>query len=547
VGGNGPPEWPAKNNLLGWNFDFQPAQGFPNMKGVVAGSPLWVDFATNQVSCDGVTVCGQVGFAQPLYYQQVVYLDVLPVGVIYVPPGDPNATNSTVCPPFQSCVPIQNFNVANTTSTTSTQVIAASGTPGGSPVVLSLTFLGGSPAVSPTTSASNSQSVMASAQLSTSGPGGYPGGKDRIMFYANPAFEITYIGAWAYNAGHYAVPASGQSIATMVPTIAPNSWVLCNPMVFELKNYIAGDTQQADTRCLNGVHTSAAPSAVNSSALTGRQGTALTPAQRLLQLDPFVPGSLPIVTAAALSANVGAPTSDPGVLSNSKRFQLLAYGAGDAPTTGYSWSYCADSSIYGFGNSVDKMITASATATTSFSGGISLLINPFAVAGAALKLATGVELPVPGTPVSVGDAWTITTTVTNSTTQATQWNVSGNFGGGTDTSSPCNAPSFVTTMYYDWANHTVAFANVPASGSDVSGSLSLGTALPPETRVVFTPSDGGHPIATLVNKNGEIRLKLPPGQYTYRVLDRAGHAFTKTPQPITVKPNEPLRFALAKE
>ncbi len=547
VGGNGPAEWPAKNNLLGWNFDFQPAQGFPNMKGVGVGSPLWVNFATNQVSCDGVTVCGQVGFAQPLYYQQVVYLDVLPVGVIYVPPGDPSATNSTACPPYQSCVPIQNFNVANTTSTTSTKVIASSGTPGGSPVVLSLTFLGGSPAASPTTSASDSQSVMASAQLSTHGPGGYPGGNDRIMFYASPAFEITYIGAWAYNGGHYVVPASGQSIATIAPTIATNSWVICSPMVFELQKYIAGDTQQADTRCLNGVHTSAAPSAVNSTALTGRQGTALTPAQRLLQLDPFVPGSLPVVTAAALSANAGAPTADPGVLSNGQRFQLLPYGAGDAPTTGYSWSLCADSAIYGFGNSVAKMITTSATATTNFSGGISLLINPVAVAGAALKLATGVELPVPGTPVSVGDAWTITTTVTNSTTQATQWNVSGNFGGGTDTSNPCNAQSFVTTMYYDWLNHTVAFANVLASGSDVSGSLSLDTALPPETRVVFTPLEGGHPIATLVTKDGEIRLKLPPGRYNYRVLDRAGNVYTKTPPIITVKPNEPLRFALAKQ
>ena len=547
VGGNGPAEWPAKNNLLGWNFDFQPAQGFPNMKGVGVGSPLWVNFATNQVSCDGVTVCGQVGFAQPLYYQQVVYLDVLPVGVIYVPPGDPSATNSTACPPFQSCVPIQNFNVANTTSTTSTKVIASSGTPGGSPVVLSLTFLGGSPAASPTTSASDSQSVMASAQLSTHGPGGYPGGNDRIMFYASPAFEITYIGAWAYNAGHYVVPASGQSIATIAPTIATNSWVICSPMVFELQKYIAGDTQQADTRCLNGVHTSAAPSAVNSTALTGRQGTALAPAQRLLQLDPFVPGSLPVVTAAVLSANAGAPTAEPSVLSNGQRFQLLPYGAGDAPTTGYSWSLCADSAIYGFGNSVAKMTTTSATATTNFSGGISLLINPVAVAGAALKLATGVELPVPGTPVSMGDAWTITTTVTNSTTQMTQWNVSGNFGGGTDTSNPCNAQSFVTTMYYDWLNHTVAFANVLANGSDVSGSLSLDTALPPETRVVFTPLEGGHPIATLVNKNGEIRLKLPPGRYNYRVLDRAGNVFTKTSPIITVKPNEPLRFALAKE
>ena len=101
--------------------------------------------------------------------------------------------------------------------------------------------------------------------------------------------------------------------------------------------------------------------------------------------------------------------------------------------------------------------------------------------------------------------------------------------------------------YYDWLNHTVAFANVLASGSDVSGCLSLGAALPPESRVVFTPLDGGCPIATLVNKNGEIGLKLPPGRYSYRVLDRAGHVFTKTPQIITVKPNEPLRFALAKE
>ena len=194
------------------------------------------------------------------------------------------------------------------------------------------------------------------------------------------------------------------------------------------------------------------------------------------------------------------------------------------------------------------MITTSATATTNFSGGISLLINPVAVAGAALKLATGVELPVPGTPVSVGYASPITTTVTNSTTQATQWNVSRKFRRRNGYVESMQRPSSsVTTMYYDWLNHTVAFANVLASGSDVSGSLSLDTALPPETRVVFTPLEGGHPIATLVTKDGEIRLKLPPAQNNYRVLDRAGNVYTKTPPIITVKPNEPLRFALAKQ
>jgi hypothetical protein len=475
----------------------------------------------------------------PLYYTQLVYLDVLPIGIIYVPPGDPSANpNSSATP---SIIPIQTFSSIISTSTTKSTVTLTTGnTQFGQDVSISIDINGPAPTDSTTT---NTQTTDSQTFMKTlppaNGPGGYPGLNDRVVFYVNPTYDVTYLGGWLHTDTQKFVPANPVQITSILPHKLdlhsdPNlyQWVPCAPLIFELQAYVAGDHQQSDTQCLNHIQPPSPTLAgdVITSIARHRPQTRQTPAEKLIQLDPMIAGN---------QGPVGNPTS---VLSDTTgRFQPIALHS-DPTGHPYPWSYCNDSPIWGFDDTISVTQTNSTSTKTIFTGGISLSLNPVAIGSLVLKAAGGPDLPVPGSAVTTGDEWEIDTTVTNSNTTETKLNTKGQFGGGTVPNSqatPCNtnnAPAFLTTMYYDWVNHTVLFSTVKDTGSAVSGSTA------PGAHIVFTPVGGGRPMVVRSDSTGQFQSKLPPGNYTYRVEDSAGHALTTTPLSIAVKPNEPVRL-----
>ena len=542
--------WAAKENQLGWSFGLELLPKFPNLpKGFAVGSPLWVNFGANQVSCDGVTVCGSVFTAQPVNFVQTTILDVLPIGVIYVPPGDPQD------PVGSSIVAKQIFSLTNMKATV-TSTVNVTTTPG-VPLGYGIDIAGpGVPATNPTTS-STSQTVSESQMVgeAAQGPGGYPGSNDLVWFYVNPTYDVTYIGVWLYNGGQYPVVASPGQIVSIVPHPKQQSgecgpqWQFAHATIGELQAYAAGDTSNADAGFLNlickGAQT-AAPTGVKSVFGVGPA----TPAQKLIALDPMANLAtrfqLPPVLGQSPATTIMDPSSVPG---SPKRFQPLALSTDD-PGSAYPVTYCGTDAPFNFADLASQTNTTSNSTVTQFQGNPVLLLNPVAIAATAINAAAGIKLPVPGSAVGLGTAWTITSTYTTATTKGTAWNVTGNFGSGmygTKGYPSCDsAPAFSTTLYYDWVNHTVLFWSVPVpgTGTEVQGVIpSPGRA----SRVVFTSASGGHPLVVLPNANGQFHAKLAPGSYRYYVSQAGGRTAALS---LTVPANQsvPLQLpAMGKE
>jgi len=544
--------WAAKENELGWSFGLELLPHFPNLpKGFAAGSPLWVNFGTNQVSCDGATICGSVFAAQPVNFVQTTILDVLPIGVIYVPPGDPQD------PVGSSIVAKQIFSLTNMTATVNSTVNVTT-TPG---VALGygIDIAGpGVPATNPTTS-STSQTVSESQMVgeAAQGPGGYPGSNDLVWFYVNPAYDVTYIGVWLYNGGQYPVVASPGQIVSIVPhpkqlrgECGPQ-WQFAHATIGELQAYAAGDTSNADAGFLNLICKGAQTAAPTGGGVKSVFGAVpATPAQKLIALDPMANLAtrfqLPPVLGQSPPTTIMDPSSVPGT---PKRFQPLALSTDD-PGSSYPVTYCGTDAPFNFADLASQTSTTSNSTVTQFQGNPVLLLNPVAIAATAVNAAAGIKLPVPGSAVGLGTAWTITSTYTTATTKGTAWNVTGNFGSGmygTKGFPSCDgAPAFSTTLYYDWVNHTVLFWSVPVpgTGTEVQGVIpSPGRA----SRVVFTSASGGHPLVVLPNANGQFHAKLAPGSYRYYVSQAGGRSAALS---LTVPANQsvPLQLpAMGKE
>lgn len=544
------PDWPAKENELGWTFGFQPLPKFPNQpKGFGPGSPLWINFGTNQVSCDGVTVCGSVFGAQPVNFVQTTILDVLPIGVIYVPPGDPQD------PVGSSIVAKQIFSLTNMKATV-TSTVNVTTTPG-QPLEYGIDIAGpGVPATNPQTS-STSQTVSETTMVgeAAQGPGGYPGSNDLVWFYVNPAYDVTYIGVWLYNGGRYPVVASPGQIVSIVPHPKQLSgecgpqWQFAHATIGELQAYAAGDTRNADAGFLNLIckaAQTAAPTGGGQKSVFGLSPA--TPAQKLIALDPMANQAgrlLPVLGQSAATTTMD-PSSVPG---NPGRFQPLALSTDD-PGSAYPVTYCGTDAPFNFADLASQTNTTSNSTVTQFQGNPVLILNPVAIAATAINAAAGIKLPVPGSAVSLGTAWTITSTYTTATTKGTAWNVTGNFGSGmygTRGYPSCDsAPAFSTTLYYDWVNHTVLFWSVPlpANGTEVEGFIaSPGRA----SRVVFTSASGGHPLVVLPNAKGQFHAKLAPGSYRYYV-SQSGARTTALNVTVPANQSAPLQLpAIEKE
>ena len=544
--------WQAKENELGWSFGLELLPKFPNLpKGFAVGSPLWVNFGTNQVSCDGVTVCGSVFTAQAVNFVQPTILDVLPIGVIYVPPGDPQD------PVGSSMVAKQIFSLTNmkATVTSTVNVTTTPGLPLGYGMAIDIAGPG-VPATQPQTS-STSQTVAESQMIgeAAQGPGGYPGSNDLVWFYVNPTYDVTYIGVWIYNGGQYPVVASPGQIVSIVPhpkqltgECGPQ-WQFAHATIAELEAYAAGDTSNADAGFLNLICKGAQTVAPTGGGLKSVFTAPATPAQKLIALDPMANlARLPLLPV--LGQSPATTTMDPPfVPANPKRFQPLALSTDD-PGSAYPVTYCGTDAPINFADLASQTNTTSNSTITQFQGNPVLLLNPVAIAATAINAAAGIKLPVPGSAVSLGTAWTITSTYTTATTKGTAWNVSGNFGSGmygTKGYPSCDsAPAFSTTLYYDWVNHTVLFWSVPVpgTGTEVQGVIaSPGKA----SRVVFTSASGGHPLVVLPNAKGQFHAKLAPGSYKYYVSQAGGRTAALS---LTVPANQsvPLQLpAMGKE
>jgi hypothetical protein len=234
------------------------------------------------------------------------------------------------------------------------------------------------------------------------------------------------------------------------------------------------------------------------------------------------------------------PSSVPG---SPKRFQPLALSTDD-PGSAYPVTYCGTDAPFNFADLASQTSTTSNSTVTVFQGNPVLLLNPVAIAATAINAAAGIKLPVPGSAVGLGTAWTITSTYTTATTKGTAWNVTGNFGSGmygTKGYPSCDsAPAFSTTLYYDWVNHTVLFWSVPVpgTGTEVQGVIpSPGRA----SRVVFTSASGGHPLVVLPNANGQFHAKLAPGSYRYYVSQAGGRTAALS---LTVPANQSVPLQL---
>lgn len=510
-------------------FDFfvPPQTGCPGLTAAQQNGTqkFYADFKTGLVSFDGKTACGE-GIHQVIY-TQIITLDVLPIGVVYVPPGDPKLTGGNA--------PVQKFTSTTTfTQTTATVTAFIQGSTSSTGVTLPFASVGTSDGSSTTTTTTTSSSVSQAVMTgeTASGPGGYPGAFDKIVFYVNPTYTVTY------NGQYLPKPGAGARLATTFSFTTPLNqaqWTKCDPTVQDLETNV-GDA----AFCLGQIAKPPASGNLTKSAISA----ALTPAQKLIQLDPMivgVPGSLLSLAAGGLGGAPG-PQGDPAsVVANPSRFQAIG-------TAG--WTECADSGgnpdPIPFGETSGTVQITSTSTETKFNSGITATLNPLFFVSAI----AGVDTPAgTSTSLGVGDTWETDFTTTSTSQTQVSLNTAGQFAGGTIPASstqcsPANVTGYNTTLYYDLLSSTVLFWTQtfpPGSASDVSGGTSPAPTPADRAHVIITAAGGGRSYRVLVSPAGQYRLMLPPGNYTYQVTDLAGRILASA-QSLTVQLNQPQKL-----
>ncbi len=237
----GPPLILVTVNDGGWAFNIQVLPKYNNVPSYQKGSPVWANMWTRQASFDGVTPCCTITSGVALDYTETVYLDIIPLGVIYAPPGDPNATGSSA--------PVQTFTYTNSNQTSSTSITASIT---GGTTSFNATFAGsGVTQTSGTTTTQQSQLSEQSTHTfgsiqKASPPAGFVGNPsefDIIWFYVNPTFDVKYVGAYNYGPkAPVAIPVAPVYVSTAIHTpvqgdpgfYPPVQWNKCEVYVQEL-------------------------------------------------------------------------------------------------------------------------------------------------------------------------------------------------------------------------------------------------------------------------------------------------------------------------
>jgi len=435
-----------------------PAGGTWPKSGV--STPLYVNFFTRQASLDGVTACCTINNGTPIYLDEVVYLDILPIGVIYVPPGDPRATGGAV--------PKQTFTAVNAVQTSTTKVTSTIDTSTGGVSLgipgIALTASKSKSTQSQTTDLQQqSMSVMTSAGVAQ-GPGGYPGQNDIIEVYVNPTFDVQYLGAYSYSTQIPPIPVSPAipcpAVATATSGICSISEHTAQPSDpgYPLSQWLKCPVQVQDlltggpsATCLSSILTAPPQPKLPVNPVSGTIGTTptlLTPEERVLQIDPMVSAEYtlnPVIPPAPGFTGVpaSAGSAPPSVLTD-PRFLILGGPGGG----GTGWSFCANPGPTPF-SAVDTSLNSQQYSTVKKStSAVTITLNPVqaveAIAaagsgtgsGAAAGGDSGSSSPSGSgnsgwaATVTFGESWELDTTVTTSVQNTLTLSSTGNFGSG---------------------------------------------------------------------------------------------------------------------
>jgi hypothetical protein len=664
---SGGPNWPAaiNSNLVpaatnGVRFYITPlpaselpspgAPGRPPAGGTWPQSgvsvPLYVNFFTRQASLDGVTACCAISTSSgaPIIDTEVIYLDMLPIGVVYMPPGDPRATGSFM--PQQKYT-TQNANQTSTTKVTNSVIGDTGGFSLGAPGV-SLT---GSYGTSSQDQSTNLQQQIISflSGASAVGPGGYPGQADTIEVIVNPTFDVTYLAAYSYSNQIPPIPASPVvlNISQHTPkrgepggptdTSSTTQWEACNFTPQQLQSGGPAAT------CLQFILPVPNQGVLPVNPVTGTLGPlppASTLEQRALQLDPMVPPTNVLLPGGGVKPLPGFPgiqgspaSAPPSVLSNPR---FLPLGLDGENPQAYPWHYCEDPAPTPFSAILTSLNSTQFTTTTKTTGAVNFTLN-------AVQLGTALLGSVSGTgegsgsgsgsgsaggggssgytaSVSFGTSWELDTSISTTLQKTLTLTSQGNFGSGmtpqlysaaapgnpsnewtanttypntgsaignfvlptidntyvyevktggvSGTTEPtwcttagctvkdgtvvwvlfsntCDAlPWFTTYTYYDEASNTVLFWTTPEPTGTVLVTGSAQSTQLAGLRVVFTQGNGASSGTVFTGSKGQFSVKLPPGDYTYQILDSTGHLLTPTPVPVNVPANQTLPVRL---
>ncbi len=411
----------------------------------------------------------------------LVYLDILPVAVIYVPPGD-------VTKVYQQLTLTSRFGTSTTLSTVQRETDVMQ-------VGLNLVFASWESTQTTdwsynTTTASYTMSVS-SIGWTASGQD-FPGLDDKIAFFVNPAFDVTW-----------RIP-----IDPLKPTLQltphqrePDKWIYCVASVREL----LGGTGNA--QCLNSIVKSPPPPTPGVRIYQPRPELGKkpippkSPARRLIDLDVFLSG---VATNPYPSATI---TANPG------RFH---FREGDA------WSPCGDPWDMGGLQVVGQ--DTSTTSTYTHSSNVQWSLNPTIPAGV-----TGIGDITPFF-IKENDTFTFSYSINRMTSQSTSTDAAGKMYGGSADCGQQGLPEYHTDVYYDTTFGTLLFPTRLATGQSAFGSVQSGSA-PAGQRLVMIRQQGGRGrIVAVTDRNGNYRVKLPPGSYTVEPVDGFRRALS---QPVS--------------
>ena len=426
-----------------------------------AGHPIYVDFSASLVSQDGVTPCGYLAAAV-----ETDYLDVLPVGIVYVPPGDPKAGLTGGVAPSQT---FSSLNQTQTTTTATTVTISGQSIKVSISGPVTFTAAGSQTTSSTTTNQQQNMLSFLSQAPPASGAAGYPGTNDEVVFFLNPTYDVQYL--TGYNVADPSHPYPRRIVAVTPHSAQPYEpgpqWELINAPIGELVS-LTGNGQFL-ARDLLTAHPQAAvpmnpPSGSN--IICGRPSkggkfnpvsdpanypsVSLTPLQsvvrRLLALDPMVYSTAPDCVPEH------PERFTPITMFQDANGQQYTYGTSPIP-----WTYCQVPGPFGFSNTVAQTYTTINSTQSKFTSGVTMSFNPVQ----ALAMSTGQKLDGVGASFEFGSTWEVDTTTQFQWQNQFQLTSKGQFGSGTapyvNGSCPTNVPGFRTQLYYDWQNLSVLF------------------------------------------------------------------------------------------
>jgi hypothetical protein len=408
---------------------------------------------------------------------QEAILDVVPIAVVYEPPGQDGAQNLVLTSSFQTKTTMTSMHTKDTTTT----------------VGVSLDFEGKSASGSGSGSGSVDESWSYSQEDSswhttinslgwTTSAHNFPGGGDLIVFYKRPKFRFTFdLGImFQYRDGTNKTLLSAQP--RLIKTEPVKEPPTTNPAD---QTWVRVVEALADIRTSNGAEIG---------------GPAVVP--ELLRLDPFSglrlrPFPVPVLgrPAADTSDVLATVLADPGRFAqNGDPLQWQACDGGEQVTVTQQ-----------SGHSTSNTQTYSHVAKTSFAG--------------SLKVPIGSGLTV--TPsISQDTSFTFSYTQNDYTESVYSTASTSTVGGGP--ASCANAPWSMTYYFFDNTFGALLFPTEALPPANTSGTAMTAQGQPASRQVVVAESSKARRFRTRTDSQGRFQLSLLPGRYSVEVVDPRG-------------------------